>query len=63
MNIWWNIWIKVLPMWVVLGTAGGLITSNIVKKNQIEDGFEDIQCTVGGQVISNWGDEFRVGIQ
>ncbi len=48
---------------VVLGTAGGLITSNIVKKNQIEDGFEDIQCTVGGQVISNWGDEFRVGIQ
>ena len=48
---------------VVLGTAGGLITSNVVKKNQVENGFEDIQCTVGGQVVANWGDEFRVGIQ
>lgn len=48
---------------VVLGTAGGLITSNVVKKNQIEDGFEDIQCTIGGQSVANWGDEFRVGIQ
>lgn len=48
---------------VVLGTAGGLITSNVVKKNQVEDGFEDLQCTVGGQVVASWGDEFRVGIQ
>ena len=48
---------------VVLGTAGGLITSNVVKKNQIENGFEDIQCSVGGQVVAGWGDEFRVGIQ
>ena len=48
---------------VVLGTAGGLITSNVVKKNQIKGGFEDIQCTVGGQVVAGWGDEFRVGIQ
>lgn len=48
---------------VVLGTAGGLITSNVVKKNQVENGFEDIQCTVGGQVVAGWGDEFRVGIQ
>ena len=48
---------------VVLGTAGGLITSNVVKKNNIENGFEDIQCTVGGQVVAGWGDEFRVGIQ
>ena len=48
---------------VVLGTAGGLITSNVVKKNNIEDGFEDIQCTIGGQVVAGWGDEFRVGIQ
>ena len=36
---------------VVLGTAGGLITSHVVKKNQVEGGFEDIQCTVGGQVV------------
>lgn len=48
---------------VVLGTAGGLITSNVVKKNQVENGFEDIQCTIGGQVVAGWGDEFRVGIQ
>ncbi len=48
---------------VVLGTAGGLITSSVVKKNQIEDGFEDIQCVVGGQSVANWGDEFTVGIK
>ena len=48
---------------VVLGTAGGLITSNVVKKNQVKSGFEDIQCTIGGQVVADWGDEFRVGIQ
>jgi len=47
---------------VVLGTAGGLITSNVIKKNQVENGFEDIQCTVGGQVVAGWGDQFRVGI-
>ncbi len=48
---------------VVLGTAGGLITSNVIKKNQVENGFEDISCTVGGQVVAGWGDEFRVGIR
>ncbi|MBQ5699808.1 MAG: hypothetical protein IIV74_00750 [Alphaproteobacteria bacterium] len=48
---------------VVLGTTGGLITSNIVKKNQIKNGFEDIKCTIGGQRVATWGDEFRVGIQ
>ena len=45
---------------VVLGTAGGLITSSVVKKNQIQEGFEDIQCVVGGQTVANWGDEFIV---
>lgn len=48
---------------VVLGTAGGLITSTVVKKNQIENGFEDIKCVIGGQSVANWGDEFMVGIQ
>lgn len=48
---------------VVLGTAGGLITSNIVKKNQVKAGFEDIQCTIGGQKVADWHDEFTVGIQ
>ncbi|MDO4424056.1 MAG: hypothetical protein Q4C08_04650, partial [Pseudomonadota bacterium] len=46
---------------VVLGTVGGVVTSNVVKKNQVENGFEDIKCTVGGQTVADWGDEFRVG--
>ena len=48
---------------VVLGTAGGLITSHVVKKNQIEDGFEDLNCSIGGQTVAGWSDEFNVGIQ
>jgi hypothetical protein len=48
---------------VVLGTAGGLITSSVIKKNQIKGGFEDISCTIGGQVVADWGDEFNVGIR
>ena len=48
---------------VVLGTAGGLITSKVVKKNQVENGFEDIECSIGGQKVADWGDQFRVGIQ
>lgn len=48
---------------VVLGTAGGLITSSVVKKHQVEDGFDDLQCTIGGQTVANWGDEFQVGVR
>jgi len=48
---------------VVLGTAGGLITSNVIKKNQIKGGFEDIKCTVGGQIVAEYGDDFMVGMQ
>lgn len=48
---------------VVLGTAGALITSNVVKKQQIEDGFEDLSCTVGGQTVAEYGDEFVVGVK
>ena len=48
---------------VVLGTAGGLISNSIIKKNQIKKGFEDINCSVGGQVVSNYADEFMVGMQ
>ncbi len=39
---------------VVLGTTGALITSNVVKKNQIKSGFEDIVCTVGGQTVGSY---------
>lgn len=48
---------------VVLGTAGGLITSSVVKKHQVEEGFEDLQCVIGGQTVAGWGDEFNVGVQ
>ncbi len=48
---------------VVLGTAGGLVTSHVVKKNQVEDGFEKIKCVIGGQELASWGDEFRVGFR
>ena len=48
---------------VVLGTAGGLISNHLIKKNQINKGMEDIQCTVGGQVVAGYGDEFMVGMQ
>ena len=48
---------------VVLGTAGGVITSKIVKKNQIKNGFEDLKCTIGGQVVATYGDEFTVSVK
>ena len=48
---------------VTLGTIGGLITSNIIKKNQVKSGFEDMKCAIGGQVVADWGDEFDVGIR
>ncbi len=47
---------------IVLGTAGGLITSSLVKKSQIKKGFEDIQCAIGGQSVASYGDEFTVGV-
>ena len=48
---------------VVLGTTGALVTSSIVKKNQVSSGFEDINCQIGGQTVAGWGDEFSVGMQ
>ena len=48
---------------VVLGTAGGLISSKVIKKKQVENGFEDIKCTIGSQEVADWGDEFQVVIQ
>ncbi len=47
---------------VVLGTAGGLITSSVMKKSQVEKGYENIGCTVGNQSVANWGDEFVIGM-
>ena len=47
---------------VVLGTAGGIITSKLVKKNQLKKGFEDIKCSIGGQNVASYGDSFSVGM-
>ena len=46
----------------VLGTVGGVVTSTVMKKNQVKKGFEDMKCTVGGQSVASYGDEFRVGL-
>ena len=48
---------------VVLGTVGGLVSNKIVKKNQIKRGFDEINCSVGGQIVADWADEFTVGVQ
>ncbi|MEE1111180.1 MAG: hypothetical protein UIH99_03120, partial [Alphaproteobacteria bacterium] len=48
---------------VVLGTAGGLISNSLIKKSQLEKGMEGVSCTVGGQVVADYGDEFSVGMQ
>ncbi|MBE6460770.1 MAG: hypothetical protein E7007_02580 [Alphaproteobacteria bacterium] len=48
---------------VVLGTVGGLLSNKIVKKNQIKKGFDDVKCSVGGQTVADWADEFTVGMQ
>ena len=46
---------------VVLGTVGGVVTSHLVKKAQVKQGFEDLQCYIGGQSVADWGDGFVVG--
>lgn len=48
---------------VVLGTVGGIVTSKLVKKNQLKKGFEDLSCNIGGQKVADYGDTFRVGLQ
>ena len=48
---------------VVLGTVGGVVTGNVIKKNQVKKGFEALHCTVGGQTVADWGDEFNVGLR
>lgn len=47
---------------VVLGTVGGVVSGVVIKKNQVKKGFEALHCTVGGQKIADWGDEFSVGL-
>ncbi len=48
---------------VVLGTVGGVVSGVLIKKSQVEKGFDALNCTVGGQKIADWGDEFTVGMR
>jgi hypothetical protein len=48
---------------IALGTVGGVVTHNVVEKNQLEDGFEDLKCTVAGQEVARFDEVFQAGIQ
>lgn len=48
---------------VVLGTVGGVVSGVVIKKKQVEKGFDALNCSVGGQKIANWGDTFEVGFR
>ena len=45
---------------VVLGTTGALVTASVVKKKQVKEGFESLECTIGGQHVGDWGDTFHI---
>ncbi len=47
----------------VLGTAGGITTGVLLKKKQAEEGFENIQCEIGGRSVANFGESFTVSGQ
>jgi len=48
---------------VILGTVGGVVSGVLIKKSQVEKGFDALNCSVGGQKIADWGDEFTVGLR
>ena len=48
---------------VVLGTVGGVVSGVVIKKKQVEKGFDALHCTVNGQTIADWGDIFNVGLR
>ena len=45
---------------VVLGTTGALVTASVVKKKQVKEGFEALECTIGGQRVGDYGDKFHI---
>jgi len=48
---------------VVLGTVGGVVSAKVIKKKQLEKGYDVLKCTVGGQKMADWGDVFNVGFR
>jgi len=45
---------------VTLGAVGGIVSAVVTKKHQIKKGFEDLNCTLSGEKIADWGDEFQI---
>lgn len=48
---------------VVLGTVGGVVSGVVIKKKQVQKGFEALYCSVGGQKMAEWGDEFDINLR
>ena len=48
---------------VVLGTVGGVVSGVLIKKSQVEKGFDALNCSINGQKVADWGDEFSVGLR
>ena len=48
---------------VVLGTVGGVVSGVVIKKKQVEKGFDALHCVIGGQPVADWGDTFNVGLR
>lgn len=48
---------------VVLGTVGGIVSANVIKKKQLEKGYDALHCAIGGQKVADWGDQFTVGFR
>ncbi len=48
---------------VALGTVGGVWVHEVLRKNQIESGFEAIGCTVGGETVADFGSVFQIGFK
>ena len=47
---------------VVLGTVGGVVSGVVIKKKQVQKGFEALKCYVGGKEMAGWGDTFNVDL-
>ncbi|MDR2686033.1 MAG: hypothetical protein LBB23_04680 [Rickettsiales bacterium] len=46
---------------VAVGALGGFLTNHLVKANQVDKGFDQVQCSVGGISVAGWGDQLSVG--
>jgi len=47
----------------VLGTVGGVVSAKVIKKKQLEKGYDVLNCSVGGQKMADWGDTFNVDLR